>query len=146
MMTLADMLLGRPVTLPDGRTVDLKQRAYNAKSLERHREEINARKRARYAAKREEISARRRAQYAADAEKRKRTAERNRQWAQDNPERMRALRDAYERRRKAPGIEKTRRYMRRWRESPRPDVYLARLKSGDVNQRRAARWIVHGEP
>ena len=72
-MTLADMLLGRPVTLPDGRTVDLRQRAYNAKSTALHRDEINARKRARYAAKREEISEKRRAQYAADAGWRRRS-------------------------------------------------------------------------
>lgn len=146
MLTIADMLLRRPVTLPDGRTVDLKQRGYNRKSLEIHRDAVNARKRERYAAKREEISAQRRAKYAADAEQRKQCGERNRQWAKDNPERMRALRDAYERRKKSGAIARTRQFIRQWQGSPRPDAYLAKLKAGDTDQRRAARWIVHGEP
>lgn len=145
-MTLADMLLGRPVTLPDGRTVDLRRRGYDRKSLDRNREEIYAKKRERYAAKRDEINAQRRAKYSADAEQRKQNAKRSGRWAAENPERMREVRAAHARRKKAPAIEKTRQYMRQWRISPRPDAYLAKLKAGDINQRRAARWIVHGEP
>ena len=69
MTTLGDMLMGRAVTLPDGKVREPRRRAYDLAYIEKNREELYRKKRERYAANKG-ISAKRRAGYAtADADK-----------------------------------------------------------------------------
>jgi len=45
MTTLGDMLMGRAVTLPDGKVREPRRRAYDRAYIERHREELYRKKR-----------------------------------------------------------------------------------------------------
>lgn len=146
MMTLGDMLMGRPVTLPDGRICEPRKRGYAQTYIEKNREEIYRKKRERYAANKEAINARQREKYAAlSPEKR---AERNRastEWAQENVEKMRRYQRAHYRRKRKEALARTAEHVKAWRKAEDRGAFLVALKSGDADQRRAAKWIVHGK-
>ncbi len=143
-MTLADMLMGRPVTLPDGKVCEPRRRAYDRAYIEKNREELYRKKRERYAANKDAINARKRAQYAVTSAAKK--AEKIRvstEWAQDNVQKMRRYRMAYYRRQRKAALARSADYVKTWRKAEDRGAYLETLKAGDIDQRRAAKWIVY---
>jgi len=145
-MTLADMLMGRPVTLPDGRVCEPRRRAYDAAYIAKNRDELYRKKRERYAANRDAINAKRREQYAATpVEKRREKNRASTEWGQDNVQKMRRYRLAYYRRQRKAALARTADYVKAWRKAEDRGAYLETLRVGDPDQRRAARWIVYGK-
>ena len=146
MTTIADMLIGRAITLPDGKVREPRRRAYDRAYIEKNREELYRKKRERYAANKEAINAKRRAGYAtADADKKLEKNMASAEWAEENPEKMRRFRRAYYRRQRKAALARTAEYVKAWRAAEDRGAYLEALKAGDIDQRRAAKWIVYGK-
>ena len=146
MMTLADMLMGRPVTLPDGRVLNPAAVARD----QRYRDgnpDYARQKQARYREKHAEaISARRKERLATDPEFAARERERRARWNRENREVCTAGKAKQRAKKSAPGRARSYRFYRRWQLAKDPAAYLARLIVGDADQRRAARWIRYGKP
>ena len=146
MTTLGDMLMGRAVTLPDGKVREPRRRAYDRAYIEKNREELYRKKRERYAANKEAINAKRRAEYAAAPIAKKGAKNMaSAEWAEENPEKMRRFRRAYYRRQRKAALARTAEYVKAWRAAEDRGAYLESLKAGDIDQRRAAKWIVYGK-
>ena len=144
--TIADMLIGRAITLPDGKVREPRRRAYDRAYIEKNREELYRKKRERYAANKDAINAKRRAGYAtADADKKLEKNMASAEWAEENPEKMRRFRRAYYRRQRKAALARTAEYVKAWRAAEDRGAYLEALKAGDIDQRRAAKWIVYGK-
>jgi len=144
--TIADMLMGRAVTLPDGKVREPRRRAYDLAYIEKNREELYRKKRERYAANKEAINAKRRAGYAtADADKKLEKNMASAEWAEENPEKMRRFRRAYYRRQRKAALARTAEYVKAWRAAEDRGAYLEVLKAGDIDQRRAAKWVTRGK-
>ena len=145
-MTLADMLMGRPVTLPDGRVFEPRRRAYDRDYILKNRDELYRKKRERYAANKDAINAKKRAEYAvASAAKKAEKIRVSTEWAQDNVQKMRRYRLAYYRRQRKAALARSADYVKAWRKAEDRGAYLETLKAGDIDQRRAAKWIVYGK-
>jgi hypothetical protein len=58
---------------------------------------------------------------------------------------MRRFRRAYYRRQRKAALARTAEYVKAWRAAEDRGAYLETLKAGDIDQRRAAKWIVYGK-
>ena len=144
--TIADMLMGRAITLPDGKVREPRRRAYDQAYIEKNREELYRKKRERYAANKDAINAKRRAEYAAaDADKKLEKNISSAEWAEENPEKMRRFRRAYYRRQRKAALARTAEYVKAWRAAEDRGAYLEALRAGDIDQRRAAKWAIRGK-
>ena len=144
--TIADMLMGRAIKLPDGRVLNPASIARD----QRYRDgnpDYARQKQARYREKHSEtISARRKERMATDPEFAARERERRARWNRENREACTAGKAKERAKKAAPGVSRSYRFYRRWAAAKDPAAYLTRLSVGDIDQRRAARWIRHGKP
>lgn len=145
MSTLADMLLGRPVRLPDGSLHHAKNVVYQRTYYERNRSLVLARCRERYEANRAAIRARAKERYWNEPGVKARLNAQSRRWNAENPDRIAAAKKRWQdkvkrQRRKATAV-RIKRYLR----LGRPPELLAQWRaSDDIDDRRAAREIRKG--
>ena len=142
MSTLADMLLGRRVTLPDGATHYAKHLVYQRAYYERHRSLVLERSRERYEANRPAIRARAMERYYTVPGVKERYNELSRRWNAENPDRIALARKRFQAKVARARRQATAARIKLYDRNGQPPELLAQWRaSEDIDDRRAARAI-----